>query len=249
MAWMTALASLRIRRGVPPIFVMLGLVPRLCGCDRQVSLSQPSWSKRSLPLRRQGADHPRVCNLQAELFGTLFSISRKRSGPKTWMLGASPRLSGSESSPAAGAAATSGIPWSSADSGHGTEDGPTGLRSASLALSTVMVGAGRPSTSLLAKGWVFLMLSDWPQGLWLQSKKNGSRRTRRDSRDHGGERPLSPHSRFSVHLLGQLRVLRVKILAVAPTRLTWIRSGGDRQPRRISDQGQANSWMVGLRRP
>jgi hypothetical protein len=44
-------------------------------------------------------------------------------------------------------------------------DKPTAvrLRPASLALSTVMVGGGRPSTSLPAKGLVFLLLSDWPQ--------------------------------------------------------------------------------------
>jgi hypothetical protein len=57
-----------------------------------------------------------------------------------------------------------------------------------------MVGEGRPSTSLLAKGWVFLPLSEWP-ALWLQSKKVG----------HGGrggmpeitEENLHPH--FSAH--------------------------------------------------
>ena len=41
-----------------------------------------------------------------------------------------------------------------------------------LALSTVMVGEGRPSTSLPAKGWIFLV-PDWPQALWSQSKKMG----------------------------------------------------------------------------
>jgi hypothetical protein len=72
-----------------------------------------------------------------------------------------------------------------------------------------MVGEGRPSTSLPAKSERF---PDLPQALRLQSKNV----------DHGGrggipeitERkgPLSLHSHFSVHLLGQLRVLSVKRL-------------------------------------
>src|SRR5258708_6605642 len=73
------------------------------------------------------------------------------------------------------------------------------LQPASSAPSTVMVGAGRPSTSLPATGRVFLLPSDWPHVLWLQTKKiqHGGRG---HHRDHGEERPLTPHSNFSVHL-------------------------------------------------
>ena len=58
------------------------------------------------------------------------------------------------------------------------------------------------------------------QGLGLSAAKqeNGTRRTRRDSGGHGGERPLGLHSHFSVPLLLKLRVLRVKLLALTPTR-------------------------------
>ena len=63
--------------------------------------------------------------------------------------------------------------------------------------------------------------------------------------DRGGERPLTLHFHFSVHLLGQLRALRVNFVAVVLTRLSTIRLGGGRQPGAISDQGLAKSWMVG----
>jgi hypothetical protein len=142
---------------------------------------------------------------------------------------------------------------------------PAAIRfsSASLAFSSVMVGAvlrlsGQVSEprSLNRHGRRRPTIHEFAgQGLGLSSafrlatsfakQENGSRRARRDSRDHGGERRLTLHSHFSVHLLGQLRVLRVKIPAVAPTRSSSIRSGGNRQLRRISDQRLANSWMVG----
>jgi hypothetical protein len=48
-----------------------------------------------------------------------------------------------------------------------------------------MVGAGRPSTSLAAKGWVFLLLSDWPQAFWCEARKwitEGTERFQRSPR-------------------------------------------------------------------
>src|SRR4029077_9610556 len=100
-----------------------------------------------------------------------------------------------------------------------------------------MVGEGRPSTSLPAKGWIFVLLSDLPRALRLQSKKmdhGGFRRSRRRN-------AVTPASHSSVHLLRQLRVLRVKVLqSHRPAVLN---------NREILDQVLANSWMVGLRRP
>ena len=84
----------------------------------------------------------------------------------------------------------------------------------------VMVGEGRPSTSLPAEGWVY------PNG--CKRSKKLTRRTRRNSGGHGGERWLM--LRFSLLRVPplKLRALRVKLLAVAPTRFCRRRSAAYR---------------------
>jgi Catalase/Catalase-related immune-responsive len=90
---------------------------------------------------------------------------------------------------------------------------------------------------------------DWPQLCCCRLKEiqHGGRGEIPEITDQKGPLSLYPH--FSVRLLGQLRVLRVEILAVTPIRLSSLKSDGDRQPRRTPDRGLENSWMVGLRRP
>ena len=76
---------------------------------------------------------------------------------------------------------------------------------------TVMVGEGRPSTSLPAKGY---LVADWPK--LVVAKQEMDTEDAEVIGGHGGERPVILHSHFSVDLLFS-SVSSVSKLAVGPT--------------------------------
>ena len=115
--------------------------------------------------------------------------------------------------------------------------GRCGYRCRRHTLPAVMVGEGRPSTSFPAKGQIVVPLPidhtpcDCKARRWVTEGAEGFR-------GHGGERRLTPIL-TSPCTSSSTPCPPCQNASAATTPLSSIRA----------DQGQANSWMVGLRRP